>query len=534
MPNNAPRRIDTDVLIAGSGPVGCTFARRLVEAGRTVLMVEAGAQHSARPGEHLKNAFVYQRDLDKFTPIVEGLLHPLSTAQAGAGSRTTIDPISFRPEGKLMRSAYNPHQDPEKNMEAAAASYGVGGMFTHWTSNTPRHHPTIERTPFIDADEWDELYTAAEQLLDTHTDVYSQSLRHTAVKEALADHYQGQLPSGYEPTDLPVAGHRLKNDEFVHFTGADTILGPLIDEPQRFAPNQFVLKAQHRLTSLDVTNGSVQHAVVEDLLGWQSLHIKAEQYVVAAGAVLTPQILFKSGIGPPAFVPALGRYLTEHPMTFTQIVMSETLVRRIKEMAKERSTQLEPGDPVPIPMHDPPPMAWIPVSEGRPWHCQVHRDSFHYGGLPADIDDRLVVDLRWFGMVEPRPDNRVSFADDVNDKFGMPHPTFHYTLGADDKRRARMMMSDMVEAAQALGGFLAGAEPRFLPPGASLHLQGTIRMGVDEQESVVDPFSRVWGIDNLYLGGNGLIPTANASNPTLTSVALAIRATNRLSPIAGT
>lgn len=124
--------------------------------------------------------------------------------------------------------------------------------------------------------------------------------------------------------------------------------------------------------------------------------------------------------------------------------------------------------------------------------------------------------------------NRVTFASDLNDKFGMPHPTFDFTLSDDDKRRAHAMMTDMVDAAQALGGFLQASEPRFLPPGSSLHLQGTVRMGLDQQDSVVDPFSRVWGIDNLYLGWNGLIPTANASNPTLTSIALAIRAINRI------
>src|SRR5207237_7361726 len=112
----------------------------------------------------------------------------------------------------------------------------------------------------------------------------------------------------------------------------------------------------------------------------------------------------------------------------------------------------------------PPPMVWIPVSDERPWHCQVHRDSFQYGALPPDIDDRLVVDLRWFGMVEPRRQNKITFEPDLKDNFGMPRPTFHFTLSAGDRERAHAMMGDMIEAAHVLGGFLAGAEPRFLAP----------------------------------------------------------------------
>lgn len=522
--------VETDVLIVGSGPIGATFARLLVESGRRVMMIDAGAQHSGRPGSHLKNAFVYQRDQDRFTPIVQGLLNPVSIAPVTAG-RTVVDPISFVPPMDSIRSGHNPRQDPRKNLDGAAVSYGVGGMFTHWTNNTPRHHPTMERIPFIAGDEWDRLYGLAERLLNTRTDVFDKSLRHAAVIEALREHYDSRLPVGYGVQSLPTAGERRSdNDEFVHFTGTDTVLGPLVDDGGS-RHDKFTLYEQHRCTSLVTNDRRIDHAIVEDLMHWRTLRVEADIFVIASGAVLTPQLLFASGIGGPA----LGRYLHEHPMTFTQILMNNKIVDRIRQAAGDDQPRETSGDPVPIPMHDPPPMVWIPVSETRPWHCQIHRDSFQYGGLPPDIDDRLVVDLRWFGMIDPVETNLVRFEADLRDKFGMPRPTFEFTMGDEDRRRAHAMMSDMVEAAQALGGFLSGSEPRFLAPGSSLHLQGTTRMGkIDDGTSVVDPFSRVWGVENLYLGGNGVLPFKNAANPTLTSVALAIRAIESISALTAT
>jgi len=60
------------------------------------------------------------------------------------------------------------------------------------------------------------------------------------------------------------------------------------------------------------------------------------------------------------------------------------------------------------------------------------------------------------------------------------------------------------------------------------HHMGTTRMHRDPRQGVVDPDGRVHGIDNLYIAGPSVYPSAGFANPVLTIIALALRLADHL------
>lgn len=448
---------------------------------------------------------------------------------------------------RFVSNNENPEQDPFVNLPAAAATYCVGGMATHWSAGTPRGHPS-ELSTLIKKDTWVDLYEEAEKLLNTNQNMFDDTkidqfgggapdgvthfIRNNLVRDALRKTYP-DIEDEYGPQYLPMAGVRRKEaPQFITWSGANTVLGEEMLKALKEGDETFQLKEMWQCRELlhrgnGEGNTKVYQAVVRDLLNKKDYKIAANTFIIAAGAVLTPQILFNSKIKPAA----LGHYLCEQPMAFCQVVLLQSLVDSIEENPKWKKIvddyhESRPNDPIPIPHSDPQPQCWIPFSDQRPWHCSVHRDSFSHGSVPPNVDTRLIVDLRWFGKMEPCEDNCVYFSskDDNKDTFGMPQPTFNVRLSKDDSERAHLMMEDMLVAAGKLGGFLPGSEPSFMKPGSAFHITGTCRMGDDVKDSVVDVHSKVWGFDNLYLGSCGVIPTGTACNPTLTAMAIAIHA----------
>jgi choline dehydrogenase-like flavoprotein len=143
------------------------------------------------------------------------------------------------------------------------------------------------------------------------------------------------------------------------------------------------------------------------------------------------------------------------------------------------------------------------------------------GGI--GVDPVGIATLVWTGRTWPRIQNRVVFSDEETDWCGMPAMAIEFELSEEEAAEVRLGVRLIDLAAGVLGRYVQGAEPRTLPLGWSFHYMGTIRMGEhDDGTSVCDSHSRVWGFRNLFVAGNGVIPTPTTCNPTLTTVAIAV------------
>ncbi len=391
-------------------------------------------------------------------------------------------------------------------------STNVGGMAAHWTCATPRPS-RAEQMPFLSESQWRHHLQAAERILHVTTNAFPEDAENEQIFRGLSRAFDQLLPRDRRVQPMPLAC-RVKPDGSVHWTGVDTILGPLVDELSGAEPD-FVLNP-NPLYRVHFEDGMVAGASLKDLATGACSEVKSQVVVVTADALRTPQLLWASGVRPWA----LGRYFNDQPQVLSAVRLRASNSDAIMSQPGTVRSPAASG------------VFWVPYSENaHPFHGQVM--SFDMSSVQAtDLVDGPVgriVALSWYCPKDIRSDDSLEFRDDVADQWGMPQIAIHQTLTDIDLARVQGARHLQMTAADELGEFVDGREPEILPAGSSLHYQGSVRMGaVDDGTSVCGPDSQVWGVPGLYVGGNGVIATPIACNPTLTSLAMAIRASESI------
>jgi choline dehydrogenase-like flavoprotein len=127
----------------------------------------------------------------------------------------------------------------------------------------------------------------------------------------------------------------------------------------------------------------------------------------------------------------------------------------------------------------------------------------------------------------PSPANRVELGE-KKDRYGNRLPRLHLAWTEAEQlelEKLRQLIGEWLRDAH-VGHleFTAG----HLPDLNAHHHAGTTRMGASPTTGVVDANGRVFGVDNLYVAGASVFPTAGFANPVLTIVAMALRLSKHL------
>ncbi len=147
------------------------------------------------------------------------------------------------------------------------------------------------------------------------------------------------------------------------------------------------------------------------------------------------------------------------------------------------------------------------------------------------------------GEVLSDPDNRVSLNSERLDRHGLPTATIHCRWGANEEAMVAHMHLRMAAVVAAAGGTIRPVEELFrlalvepwvrggvavapgaAPPGYYIHEMGGARLSARPEEGVLDPWNRCWGAANVLVSDGSCWPTSAWQSPTLTSMALTMRA----------
>ncbi|MGM0875940.1 MAG: GMC oxidoreductase [Bacillota bacterium] len=384
--------------------------------------------------------------------------------------------------------AKSPPQFPSPQVTA------LGGRTLFWTAVTPRMHVSdIVEWP-VTVKEMEFYYKIAEKVMNvTHTFTKGSS-----ITQILLNRLQG---NGFpESIDEPIA----VNLEQTRFG--------VVNSNVFFSSITFLAQALNRSIDIAVKARAVQVLTDKNkVIGIKvissdekkSYYLKAKTVILSASTFETPRILLHSGIQGNA----IGHYLINH----SRLVGAGKVSRDEFPEILGRLRILIPG------------------TEDRPYQVQIWGPGkypwVHFNEQP--LKEEWEVNFYGSGKVESQFDNKVILDPNKRDEYGVPEIQVNFTYSEQDEVVIQQMAEGIQKASLAMKAPLISKNGQsfvcLMPPGLEHHDMGTCRMGDDPFTSATNRYGQVHGVHGLYVADNSVIPSSGSANPTLTTVALAIR-----------
>jgi len=133
-----------------------------------------------------------------------------------------------------------------------------------------------------------------------------------------------------------------------------------------------------------------------------------------------------------------------------------------------------------------------------------------------------------FGESLARDENFVAIDPKLKDTWGIPALHISMTHGENEKALHEDAAETAAEMLEAAGAKNIDIRSSVAMPGMAIHELGTARMGDDPKTSVTDSYCQLHDVENLFAMDGACFTSSGCQNPTLTMMALTVRACDRL------
>ncbi len=498
--------LTADVVVVGSGAGGGVIAAKLAQAGRRVVVLEAGGYFDEEDFDQIE-LHAYRNSFWRGGPTPTADLNLTLQAGAGLGGGTTINWTNCLRTRRWVRQEWAREHGIEgvdgpefdRHLDAVSSRISVNDRCSDFNGPNQR------------------LRDAAAQLGWT----FSRLSRNTDEASYSPD-TAGYLGFG-DPTGSKQGTMKTYLQDAFD-AGAQILV--------RTAAEKILLDDNGRAAGvaaayIDPTTGATAAVTVH-----------APQVVAACGAIETPALLLRSGIGGPA----VGKNLRLHPVIAAISSFPEEqrawwgacMTACIEEFENPEHGY---GFLIQAPQFTTASAsAFIPFTSGGDhkevmsglsrisWAIAIMRDHGS-GEVAVDPNGRAVVT---YSVTDPIDLANLRAAVDALVRA-------HNAAGAQQI----FVLADGLptwQPGEDLDAFIANTQS--IPFGAggfrmfSAHQMGSCRMGLDPQTSVADPNGQLHDTPGVWIGDGSAFPTSSGTNPMLTIMALAARTADRMASAA--